>query len=153
MARSTDAQKAKRLNAAHRLLARGQSVGEAALSLSRQFTMSRRQAYRYIEEAQLIGRPVPVVETATAVTFKLPPSLVDAVRARAAAEGTTISDMVSRALRAFLGEGRRQWLNGVAMIAASNSSMRLTVSSPSSWSRSTESWSQNGFVPLASIRA
>jgi predicted DNA binding CopG/RHH family protein len=52
----------------------------------------------------LIGRPVPVVETATAVTFKLPPSLVDAVRARAAAEGTTISDMVGRALRAFLGE-------------------------------------------------
>src|ERR1700731_3413941 len=78
--------------------------GEAALSLSRQFAMSRRQAYRYIEEAQLIGRPVPVVESATAVTFKLPPSLVDAVRARAAAEGTTISDMVSRALRAFLGE-------------------------------------------------
>jgi Ribbon-helix-helix protein, copG family len=63
-----------------------------------------RQAYRYIEEARLIGRPVPVVETATAVTFKLPPSLVDAVRARAAAEGATISDMVSRALRAFLGE-------------------------------------------------
>ena len=105
MARSTDAQKAERLNAAHRLLARGQSVGEAALSLSRQFGMSRRQAYRYIEEAQLIGRPVPVVvAAATAVTFKLPPSLVDAVRARAAAEGTTISDMVSRALRAFLGE-------------------------------------------------
>src|ERR1700738_4318517 len=78
MARSTDAQKAARLNAAHRLLARGQSVGEAALSLSRQFAMSRRQAYRYIEEAQLIGRPVPVVESATAVTFKLPPSLVDA---------------------------------------------------------------------------
>jgi predicted DNA-binding transcriptional regulator YafY len=102
MSRSTDAQKAERLNAAHRLLARGQSVGEAALSLSRRFAMSRRQAYRYIEEAQLIGRPVPVVETA--VTFKLPPSLVDAVRARAAAEGTTISDMVIRALRAFLGE-------------------------------------------------
>jgi hypothetical protein len=38
------------------------------------------------------------------VTFKLPPALVDAVRARAAAEGTTISDMVSRALQGFLGE-------------------------------------------------
>src|SRR5437588_9740693 len=88
MARSTDAQKAERLNAAHRLLARGQSLGEVALSMSRQFAMSRRQAYRYIEEAQLIGRPVPVAEAATAVTFKLPPSLVDAVRARAAAEGT-----------------------------------------------------------------
>ena len=52
----------------------------------------------------MIDRPVPIVEAATAVTFKLPPSLVDAIRARAAAEGTTISDMVSRALRAFLGE-------------------------------------------------
>src|ERR1700747_1210086 len=104
MSRSTDAQKAERLNAAHRLLARGQSLGEAALSLSRQFAMSRRQAYRYIEAAQLIGRPVTVVEPAAAETFKMPPSLVDAVRARAAAEETTISDMVSRALRAFLGE-------------------------------------------------
>src|ERR1700756_1964923 len=104
MSRSTDAQKAERFNAAHRLLARGQSVGEAALSLSRQFAMSRRQAYRYIEEAQLIGRPVPAVELATAVTYRLPPGLVDSVRARAAAEGATISGMVSRAVRAFLGE-------------------------------------------------
>src|SRR2546421_12659453 len=103
MARSTDAQKAERLNAAHRLLARGQSLGEVALSMSRQFGMSRRQAYRYIEEAQLIGRPVPVVEAAMAVTLKLPPSLVDAVRARAAAQGTKISDIVSRALEAILG--------------------------------------------------
>ena len=104
MSRSTDTQKTERLNAAHGLLARGLSVAEAALSLSRQFAMSRRQAYRYIEEAQTIDRPGPVVEPTMAVTFKLPPSLVGAIRARAAAEGTTISDMVSRALRAFLGE-------------------------------------------------
>jgi predicted DNA-binding transcriptional regulator YafY len=105
MSRSTDSQKAERLNAAHGLLAsRGLSVAEAAVSLSRQFSMSRRQAYRYIEEAQTIGRLVSVTEPNTAVTFKLPPSLVHAIRARAAAEGTTISDMVSRALRAFLGE-------------------------------------------------
>ena len=104
MSRSTGAQKAGRLNAAHGLLARGQSVAEAALSLSRQFAMSRRQAYRYVEEAQTIGRPVVAAEPTAAVTFKLPPSLVDAIRARAAAEGMTISDMVSRALRAFLRE-------------------------------------------------
>lgn len=104
MPRSTETQKAERLNAAHGLLARGLSVAEAAMLLSRQFAMSRRQAYRYIEEAQTIGRPVPVTEPTTAVTFKLAPSLVDAIRARAAAEGTTISDMVSRALRAFIGE-------------------------------------------------
>ena len=104
MSGSTEAQKAERLNAAHGLLAAGQSMAEAALSLSRQFAMSRRQAYRYIEEAQAIGCPVVAAEPTAAVTFKLPPSLVDAVRARAAAEGVTISDMVSRALRAFLGE-------------------------------------------------
>ena len=103
MSRSTEAQKAERLNAAHALLAGGRSVAEAALSLSRRFAMSRRQAYRYLEEAQAIGRPVVAAEPTAPVTFKLPPSLVDAVRARAAAEGVTISDLVSRALRAFLG--------------------------------------------------
>ncbi|MER9182849.1 hypothetical protein [Mesorhizobium sp. M0767] len=72
--------------------------------MSRQFTLSRRQAHRYIEAAQTLERPVPVAEPTRAVTFKLPPSLVDAVRARAAAETTTISDLVSLALRAFLGE-------------------------------------------------
>ena len=102
MPRSTQAEKAERLNAAHGLLAGGQSVAEAALSLSHRFAMSRRQAYRYIEEARMIGRPVVAAEPTAAVTFKLPPSLVDAIRARAAAEGMTISDMVSRALRAFL---------------------------------------------------
>jgi hypothetical protein len=72
--------------------------------LSREFAMSRRQAYRYIEKARVIDRPVPVAEPAVAVMFKLAPNLVGAIRARAAAEGTTISDMVSRALRAFLDE-------------------------------------------------
>jgi hypothetical protein len=104
MPRSTDPQKSERLNAAHGLLARGQSVAEAALSLSRQFAMSRRQAYRYVEEAQSMPRPVPIAEPTTAVTFKLAPSLVDAIRSRATIERTTISDMVSRALRAFLGD-------------------------------------------------
>jgi predicted DNA-binding transcriptional regulator YafY len=104
MSRATDTQKAERLNAAYGLLAHGLTVAEAAVSLSRQFAMSRRQAYRYVEEAQSIGRPVAVAEPNIAVTFKLPPGLVGSLRARAAAEGMTISDLVSQALRAFLGE-------------------------------------------------
>ena len=104
MIRSTDTQRTERLNVAHGLLARGVSVAEAALSLSRQFAMSRRQAYRYVEEAQAINQPVVAAEPTIAVTFKLAPSLVGSIRARAALEGTTISDMVSQALRAFLGE-------------------------------------------------
>ena len=104
MIRSTDTQRTERLNAAHGLLARGLSVAEAAMSLSRQFAMSRRQAYRYVEEAQAVGGPVVAAEPTIAVRFKLAPSLVGSIRARAAVEGTTISDMVSQALRAFLGE-------------------------------------------------
>ena len=104
MIRSTDMQRTERLNAAHGLLSRGLSVAEAAMSLSHQFAMSRRQAYRYVEEAQAIGRPVVAAEPTVAVTFKLAPSLVGSIRARAAVEGTSISDMVSQALRAFLGE-------------------------------------------------
>jgi hypothetical protein len=37
-----------------------------------------------------------------AVTFKLPPSLVNGVRARAVADRTTISETVARALSAYL---------------------------------------------------
>jgi predicted DNA-binding transcriptional regulator YafY len=102
MPRSTDTQKAERLNAAHGLLARGFSVAEACVSLSDHFALSRRQAYRYVQEAQSLPAPVPAVEPAVAVTFKLPPSLVSAVRARAARDGTTISETVTRALSAWL---------------------------------------------------
>jgi predicted DNA-binding transcriptional regulator YafY len=102
MPRSSDSQKAERLNAAHGLLARGLSVAEACVSLSGRFAMSRRQAYRYVREAQSLAAPVPVTEPSVAVTFKLPPSLVSSVRARAAADGTTIGETVARALRAYL---------------------------------------------------
>ena len=102
MARSTDSQKAERLNAAHGLLARGLSVAEACVSLSRQFALSRRQAYRYLQEAQSLAAPVPLGEPSIAVTFKLPPSLMSGVRARSAADGTTLSETVARALSAYL---------------------------------------------------
>ena len=48
---------------------------------------------------------------------------------------------------------RRQWLSHAGMIAASNSSMPSTVSSPSNWSGSTRFWSQNRSAPSAPIRA
>jgi len=84
------------------LLARGLSVAEACVSLSSQFALSRRQAYRYLQEAQALQAPLPVAESSMAVTFKLPPSLVSRVRARAAADGTTLSETVARALSAYL---------------------------------------------------
>lgn len=102
MARSTDAQKAERLNAAHSLLVRGVSVADAAVSLSRQFGLSRRQAYRYLQEAQAIGHAVPVVAASVPITLKIPANVVRDVRAYAVFSGLTISEIVTRAITAFL---------------------------------------------------
>jgi predicted DNA-binding transcriptional regulator YafY len=66
MARSTQAQRAERVRAAQELLARGTSMVEAAAALSRDFGLSRRQAYRYLEEAQAVASPptaAPFVDT------------------------------------------------------------------------------------------
>jgi hypothetical protein len=104
MPRSTDLQNAERLNAAHGLLARGLSVAEACVSLSRQFALSRRQAYRYVRKAQSLAAPVALLEPSVAVTFKLPPSLVNRVRVRASTDGTTLGETVARALSAYLGD-------------------------------------------------
>ena len=102
MTRSTDAQKAERLNAAHGLLVRGISMADAAVSLSRQFGLSRRQAYRYLQEAQAIGHAVPVVAPSVPITLKMPANVVRDVRAYAVLSGLTISEIVTRAITAFL---------------------------------------------------
>src|ERR687897_571099 len=106
MPRSTHAQKVERLNAAHGLLARGSSMAEAAVVLSREFGISRRQAYRYLEEAQAIGRPLPVGEAAVPITLKIPGNVVRDLGAYAAASGRALGEIVGRAVAAFLGAAR-----------------------------------------------
>ena len=102
MTRSTDVQKSERLNAAHSLLARGMGMSEAAVSLSRQFGLSRRQAYRYLQEAETIGHPVPVIAPSVPITFKVPADIVREVRAYSVISGLTLSEIVTRAITAFL---------------------------------------------------
>jgi hypothetical protein len=63
MIRSTRAQKAERLSAARRLLADEISMAEAAMTLSRRFGLSRRQAYRYLELARA-GAAAPLAAQA-----------------------------------------------------------------------------------------
>jgi uncharacterized membrane protein len=102
MPRSTKAGKARQLNAAHRLLQRNVALPEAAQLLTRQFALSLRQAYRYLEEAAELDAPVEVVESTVPITLKLPPSTVRALRAYARSSGQTIGVIVTRALLAFL---------------------------------------------------
>ena len=102
MTRSTQAQKSQRLNAAYGLLVQGCDVAQAALRLSQQFALSRRQAYRYVHEARTMSEPACPSETTVPITLKLPRSVAAALRAQAKSSGLTIGEIVSRAISMFL---------------------------------------------------
>jgi predicted DNA-binding transcriptional regulator YafY len=108
MARATKAHKARLLNAAYRLRAQRIDVAEAARQLEDEFALSRRQAYRYLEQAAALSAPVSAVEPTVAITFKLPVSIVRALRAYARRSGLTLGQIVTQALTAFLGAFRRR---------------------------------------------
>jgi len=104
MPRSTDTQKARRLNAAYGLLVRGLSVAEAAMTLSSDFAISRRQAYRYLRQARTLDAPPPVAEPTIPVTVKLPGAVARRLRALAASSGLTQGEIVGRALDVLIGQ-------------------------------------------------
>ena len=107
MARSTKADKARQLNAAHYLLQRGIPLPEAVRRLSREFDLSGRQAYRYLEQAAHLDRPVEVSEATVPMTLKLPAGTARLLRAYARSSGRTIGAIVTRALAAFVNTQRR----------------------------------------------
>jgi hypothetical protein len=102
MTRSTKADKARQLNAAYALLRQNVSLPDAMQRLSRDFALSERQAYRYLEEAQKLDRPVEVSEVAVPITLKLPAGMARLLRAYARSSGLTIGAIVTRALATFL---------------------------------------------------
>jgi hypothetical protein len=104
MSRATDTQKSERLNLARELL-RHKSLPEAASELAHTCSISARQAYRYLERAQHLARPVPLGEPKLAFTVKLSRTLVERLRAYATSTGLTLSDLVSRAVLILLNRG------------------------------------------------
>ena len=102
MERATKAEKAQHLNAARRLLQRQLPRADAVRQLSREFDLSQRQAYRYLQKAAQLGRPVDIPETTIPVTLKLPPRTVELLRKHAKGSGLTIGAIVTTALNAFL---------------------------------------------------
>jgi hypothetical protein len=64
--------------------------------------LSERQAYRYLEEASQLDRPVEIPEATVSVTLKLPPRSVELLRKYARSSGLTIGAIVTTALNAFL---------------------------------------------------
>jgi hypothetical protein len=107
MTRSTNAEKARQLNAARGILQRHVALPEAVRRFSREFELSERQSYRYLEEASHLDRPIEVIETAVPVTLKLPPRTVELLRKRARDSGLTMGTIVAKALHAFLNAGKK----------------------------------------------
>jgi|SRR6202034_1176019 hypothetical protein len=107
MTRSTKADKARQLNAAYGMLQGSVALPEAMQRLSREFGLSERQAYRYLEEAAHLEQPVEVSEATVPITLKLPAGTARLLRAYARRSGQTIGTIVTRALAAFLSSQRR----------------------------------------------
>jgi hypothetical protein len=106
--RATKADKARLLNVAYRLLDRQTSVADAARHLANTRALSRRQAYRYLQQAAALRAPVPAVAPTAAITLKLPVYIVRALRVQARRRGLTIGQIVTEALAALLGSVRRR---------------------------------------------
>jgi hypothetical protein len=95
------------VNSAFDLLACGYRLSEAAEVLTETFALSRRQAYRYLQEAQALTHPVQVHEPSIPITLKVPGEVVGELRAYAHASGLTMGEIVARAVSAFLAQVRR----------------------------------------------
>ena len=102
MPRASGPQHAERLNLAFGWLNLGVAPVEAAERLAAKAGISRRQAYRYIEQAQQLDARVPTVEAKVVFSVKLPQALVDRIHRFAASRGETLSEIVSRALWAMI---------------------------------------------------
>jgi hypothetical protein len=100
-----DAERAERVNAAVALLASGTAPVEAAHVLAQRFSVSVRQARRYVAAAA--AGPVEVPEASVVFTVKVPASLAARVRQHAHERGITISAVVARALTEFLQRAHR----------------------------------------------
>jgi predicted DNA-binding transcriptional regulator YafY len=107
MARSTKTDKARQLNAAYSMLRCNVPLPAAMQRLSGEFNLSERQAYRYLEEAAQLGRPVEVAEATVPITLKVPAGTARLLRAYAKSSGLTIGAIVTRALAMFLSPQRR----------------------------------------------
>ena len=102
MTRSSITDKTHRLNAAFNLLAKGYTLAEAAETLTQQFGLSRRQAYRYLQDAQEIDAPVLVASPSVPITIKIPEDVVIRLRAHAQTSGMAIGEIVAQAIISFL---------------------------------------------------
>ena len=103
MTKSSEAEQVRRVNRTLSLLQQRASTSEVLEGLVARYGLSRRQAYRYLQQAQQATSPLPVPEAKAVFTVKLPCSLILKVRQQARQQRCSISLWVERALRLGLG--------------------------------------------------
>jgi len=104
--KSSESEQARRVNATVSLLKQEASASEALSWLIAHYGLSRRQAYRYLQQAQNARGPLAVPEAKKVFTVKLSISLIRQVRQRARRESGAISQWVEAALRGSLNRRR-----------------------------------------------
>lgn len=108
MPKSSDPERAARLNAALALIQESENLSQAATVLVRKYRISKRQAYRYLSEARAREGPVPIPDRKVAFTVKLSEGLIEALRKHARVRGKRLSELVAEALGDFLRKDRRR---------------------------------------------
>ena len=100
--RSTKVERVKRVNRAVRLLKRFRSGTKVIEVLRRERGISRPQAYRYVQEAQKLGKIVQIPEAREAVVVQLPVSMSKRVRHLRRKGKGSISGIMAESLKAYL---------------------------------------------------
>ena len=107
MPRADESQRVERVNLAFGWLRLGLSPPEVIQRLTAATGISPRQAYRYVEQAQELDKPLAAVDAKVVFTVKLPQTVVDRLHQYAESTGQTLSHIVSQALWALLRRGGR----------------------------------------------
>jgi predicted HicB family RNase H-like nuclease len=106
--KSTQAEHAHRINTALSLIKKHNTVSKAADAMTEMYSISKRQAYRYLREAGKIETQIPIPDQKIAFTVKLSQNLIQALREYAKKSGKSLSQIVTQSLEGFLQNGRGQ---------------------------------------------
>ena len=104
--KSSEAEQARRVNVTISLLEQRSSPTEVLAKIVARYGLSRRQAYRYLRQAQQATSPLPVPEAKTVFTVKLPRRLIAQVRQQARQQRCSISSWVEQRLQLGLDKTR-----------------------------------------------
>lgn len=100
--KSTKAELTQRINTALFLVKKYNSTSEAARLMAEQYSISKRQAYRYVQKASEVGEKLIVPDPKIAFTVKLSQELVQRLREHAKYSGKKLSEIVTQSLEDYL---------------------------------------------------